>query len=222
MRITHFHSLLRSGLTACLLGMLPLAGLAQSSDETDNYSRLDLSLVSQQPVYASDGVTAWSTHNLQGVGVGYLFGINVTGHHLPLFLEVGPECSFTRRSEEIDYWDIQLNKTSDEVNTQLLSLSTPLDLSYHCRLNDDVVLAPAVGLQAKVNLLAKVSSEGETTNLLDGEARRFQLGWNLGCGLYYNRLYLGLRFTSDVTPFLPEKHDKLRYQCYVLTLGVRL
>lgn len=215
---------------ALIIGTMPLLATAQGGEEeTGNYSRLDLRLVSQQPVYSESGISALSTHSLHGVGIGYIIGINVTGHRLPLYLEVGPELCYGQRSVEIDYWehDGLTSKTTEEQSTKLLSLSSPIDLTYHCHLTDNLVFAPVAGLQAKVNLQAEVSSQSEkkhedmTTDLFDEDAHRFQLGGNLGCGLYYKRLYGEIRYTADITPFQTESHVKLRHQSSSLAIGFR-
>lgn len=195
---------------ACLAGLLlcsvPLSVSAQSTDvSTQNYSRLSLSYAITQPVISTSGISSVSTHNLYGMSVGYLYGINVTDHRLPLFLEVGPECSYVRRSDEIDYWEDNFLLSQEETRTQLLTFSTPINLAYMHPLSDALMLAPSAGLNAKVNLTA----------------HRFQLGWNAGCGIYLHRYYLGLRYTADFTSFMSQGKIKEKTQTLDLSIGLR-
>lgn len=209
-------------LVASLLAM-PFVTKAQSAapQAGENYSRMNLSFVSMQPVYSGHGVSAMSSHSLYGAGISYLYGINVTGHRMPLFVEVGPECSFARRSEEIDYWDGSTMTMHDEIDTRILTLGTPINLSYQYRLSDNVMVAPSAGLNAKVNLMAKTRSKGATIDLFDMDAHRFQLGWNAGCGIYLDRLYLGLSYTADITPFISQSKEEESFHDIKVSLGLR-
>lgn len=208
-------------LSALLLCSTMAASAGDYYYETDNYTRLDLNLVSTQPVTTSYSYTAISQHNLYGLGLSYLRGVNLTGKRLPLFLEMGPEVNFVRRSDEVDYWDDNIMVDRDNVNTQLLTLSMPVDLAYQYRVTDVIVLAAAAGVNAKANLMAKTSVDSETTDLFDEGASRFQMGWNAGCGIYFNRFYLGFRFTADITPFMEHGEVKERFQSSSLSLGLR-
>lgn len=203
-----------------LVCMLPYATLAQSHTDEKNYSRLTFDLVVSQPIYTGEGVSAASTHNLYGVGIGYLYGIKISGQRLPLFLEVGPECTFVRRTDELDYWDGNTLSRHDELETQILCLGSPINLTCHYHLNNDLVLAPSAGLTAKVNLLAKTKSEGKSTSMFDDGAHRFQLGWNIGGGLYVGRYYVGLCYTADVTSLQSHDYWKERFQNFTINLGL--
>lgn len=211
-------------LAVMLLWFLPctVAGQTKTVDsDMQNYSRLNFSFAITQPVTSSHGVTSVSTHNLYGMNVGYLFGINLTDHRLPLFLEVGPEGSYVRRTEEIDYWDDLYLINQEEISTQLLSISSPINLAYLYRLTDNLVLVPSAGLNAKLNLVANNRVKGETFDLFDQDAHRFQLGWNAGCGIYLHRYYLGLRYTADITSFLSQRQLKEKYQNIDFSIGLR-
>lgn len=192
-----------------------------SAQDVADYSRLSVSLVSAQPVSSGGGVPLVSNHSLRGVGASYLMGFNVCGRRLPLFVEVGPECSYVRNTDDIDYWDEDVLVLHDEVSTKLLWLGSPINLTYLHRLTDNVALAPSAGLNVKVNLLAEVSSLGVDEDCFDHDAHRVQLGCNAGCGLYLDRFYLGLRYRADVTPFMAQGGKKERYQDFSLSVGVR-
>lgn len=219
---SHHRTLLRCLVAALLLGCA--SGSAQeqtTAPDTDAYSRLSVSLVGMQPVYTGYHATSLSTHSLYGLGVGYVLGINVTGHSLPLFLEVGPELVFARRTDDIDIWDGDQLISAYTLSTQMLTLSTPIDLAYHLRLTDGLVLAPAAGLTAKAHLLASTTEDGVSVNLFNTDAHRFQLGCNVACGLYLGRFYVGLSYAADLTSFQSAGPMEESYRCLDLTAGLR-
>lgn len=205
-----------------MLGSIAFGAAAQTSaTDTDNYTRATLGMVISQPVYTGEGVARVSNHNLYGMSAGYLFGINVTSHSMPLFVEVGPELSFARRSEEIDYWEDHTLTLHDEIHTKRLTLSSPVNMVYLHHFSDAIALAPSAGLQAKVNLLAETSSEGKTTSLFSHGANRFQLGWDAGCGIYFDRFHLGISYAADLTPFMSDHDEKERYQNLTFSIGLK-
>lgn len=205
-----------------LLCLLASSLSAQSNPTANaNYTRLDFDFIQSQPVITGNGVMLKSNHNLYGMGVGLLYGYNITGHSIPLYLEIGPECSFVRRTEEIDYWEEDIMTQHEEVKTQLLTIGTPINLAYHLRLTDVISLTASTGLNAKVNLLAEVRSDAETTDLFEEGANRFQMGWNIGCSVNFKHFSLGLRHQDDFTPFISNKRDKERYSNFTLSLGFK-
>lgn len=206
---------------ALALCSIAAASAQSSASDTDNYSRVTLGTVISQPVYTGDGIARVSNHNLYGVSAGYLVGINVAGHSMPLFVEVGPELGFARRSEEIDYWEDHTLTLHDEIQTKRLTLSSPVNMVYLHHFTDAIALAPSAGLQAKVNLLAETSSEGKTTSLFDAGANRFQLGWDVGCGIYFGRFHLGFSYVADITPFMSDDDEKERYQNLNFSIGLK-
>ena len=211
-------------LAVALLMAAALTASAQkfSLTDTDDYSRLDLLPNLADPIYYDHGLHATS-HMAPGIGIGYLFGINVTGHSLPLFLEVGPEVNYNVRFEEVDTWDDASGKpTEEDFTTRMLNVGVPLNVVYKVRFTDAISLAPFAGLNAKFNLLASTYRDGkEIADSFDDGANRFQMGWNAGVGIYFNRFYVGQRFSSDITPFLKERYYKLKYKNYYLSFGVK-
>lgn len=188
----------------------------------DHYARFSASLTSTEPVYDVHGVTKPTSHNLSGFTAGALVGLNLTRHHLPLFLEFGPEFTFVRRSDQIDYWDGDHLTGHDDIETRLLTLGTPINLTYHVPLLPWLRIAPSAGLNVKAHLQAKDSDGHSDYNLLlDDDVHRLQLGCNVGCGIYLSRLYLGLRFDKDLTPFRSLKHLDESYQSLHATLGLK-
>lgn len=80
-------------------------------------------------------------HVSVGASFGYIFGINLGGPSVPLFLEVGPELNYSRSVPHLvtqkdyylsDYWEEWIyderNKSS-AFRTHLLNISSPINLA---------------------------------------------------------------------------------------------
>lgn len=187
---------------------------ASLNSDVDNYGLLTFS-----PVFSIPYIDDDSGDTFYGIGIGYLFGINITGHKIPLFLEVGPEVNYMTRKDKAD------SKYVDDSWYHLLSVNTPLNVAYKLKVGDNITLAPFAGLTARINILAMSVDDEETYNAFDdGNAKRFQLGFNAGFGAYFNRFYVGYRYNHDLTAF--EKNDysskyDLVFDHHYITLGIK-
>lgn len=181
--------------------------------DVKNYGRLNISPAFSLPYMDGEyGETYW------GLGIGYLFGVNLTGQHIPLFLEIGPEITWLTRTEKVDeiYYD--------KIYFHLLSLSSPLNISYKISLGNKNYIAPFIGLTAKFNMMATIQDEVVHSmfnkDYSEDIPNRFQLGWNTGVGFYFNRFYLGYRYSPDITSFIKEDHQSLSFDCHYINLGI--
>lgn len=182
---------------------------------TENYSRLNILPIFSQANVSGNGVNMTLDDLMYGIGIGYLFGINITGHNIPLFLEIGPEINYTCRYDEGD-------KSVEDTFTQMITIGTPINVAYKIGLSDAISLAPFAGLNAKINVLSAVYQDGETYDTFDNvDANRFQLGWNVGIGCYFNRFYLGYRYYSDITPFWKENGVKATIDNNYINFGIK-
>lgn len=179
--------------------------------DTDNYKRLNFSIVMSQPtlsgrISGTDFRSSEIDDMMFGVGIGYLYGINITGHNLPLFLELGPEFNYTFNVIEDTYYD-------EKTWLHFLSVGTPIDVAYRLRLSDNISLAPFGGLDVRVNAMALAVGDDYTASYFNSDdfeptANRFQLGWNVGIGFYFGKFYLGYRFNSDIIPFMSDSEGR--------------
>lgn len=186
-------------------------GTAFINTDTDNYRRLTFSLNMAQPtlsgrISGSDFRSSDIEDMMFGAGIGYLFGINITGHNLPLFLELGPEVNYTFNAIEDKYYD-------EKTWLHFLNVGTPVDVAYRLRLSESISLAPFGGLDVRVNAMALATGDDYTASYFDSDdfeptANRFQLGWNVGMGFYFGKFYLGYRFNSDIIPFMSDSEGR--------------
>lgn len=189
---------------------------------TDNYTRLDLQFILSQQGYRKHEVHYTNKHDQYGLGIDYLVGINITGHKLPLFVEIGPDINYTFRYEEVDYWDHSEKYYEEEIKNRKLSIGTPVNISYKIRLCDAISIAPYLGLNVKYNILAASYYDDRKIDAFDDEnANRFQLGWNIGFGFYFKNFYVGNKFYKDITPFIENRGAKVSFRNYYLNLGVK-
>lgn len=209
-------------LAALILAAATLPASAQFfNTDTDDYTRLDFQLILSHPEYEDYGVYFSNTHTQYGLGLNYIYGYNLTGHKLPLFVEFGPELNYTYKYEEIDYWDIHDCLETEKIRTRRLTLGTPVDFVYKFRLTDGITVAPYAGIDIKANLLAATYTNGIKADAFSEGANLFQLGWNLGFGFYFNKFYLGHRYSEEITPFIEKHRSKTIFRNNYLNLGIR-
>lgn len=155
----------------------------------------------------------YGNFSTNGFELGYVHGFSFT-KKVPLFFQTGlkMDMGFWGSSGSDVFDDIKLKGNLD-VTT--MSFSVPLDIAYKVVLGDSrsVALTPYAGLNAKLNALAdvkaKVSAGGqsasETVSLFDDAGmRRFQLGWHVGVGLSFSRLYVGAQYGTDFISIVEE------------------
>lgn len=166
------------------------------------YDRVTLDYVNRtiSPKHGDDDST-------NGFALDYIHGFSLTSA-LPLFLEtgIGVDMGFWSESYDNDYYD-----EDAELNLTTISVSVPVNLAYKLQFTDAFSLQPYLGLNLKVNALAryKMSFDGyEEDNEdwsafdkdemgKDGVWNRFQMGWHIGVGINYNTFYLGLSYGTD-------------------------
>ena len=70
------------------------------------------------------------------------------------------------------------------------------------------MIAPYAGLYFRGNLFGEHEYDGETCNWFDdmedggGEAKRFSYGFQIGVGVEFNKLYLGISYGTDLNKFI--------------------
>lgn len=192
------------------------------------YSRLYVSYNPQTIKYDFDNVDDLS---LTGFSVGYTYGLSVS-KELPLFVELGARFNYSFKNEDVgedDYYD------EGELKTKYMNLAVPVNLAYKLTLpNGKVSITPFVGLTFKYNIKAesKYEPSDEASEWvdeveidyfdkddMDGDDNtwsRFQVGWQIGAGLSYNSLYVGLHYGAD----FGEVAKKTKISNWGLSVGV--
>ncbi|MBQ0058091.1 MAG: outer membrane beta-barrel protein [Bacteroidales bacterium] len=175
---------------------------AFAQDVTDNYSR----------IYASYGFQSMKnqTDSDKGAQLGLLYGLNLTGNSAPLFFQLGAELNWVTYSE-------------DELRETLVNVAVPLNLSYKIAFSDNVSLEPYAGLNLRLNVMGSLSADGSDEKIdyfEDLDAKRFQLGLNVGASININNISLGYRFNPDLTDYfdIDGTNSKTRY--HFISLGI--
>lgn len=178
---------------------------SQMVKDTENYSRVS---VSYNPLKVKFDVEGVSDVKMNGFSAGYTYGLNIL-KTAPLFVEFGANVMYASGKESDGYEDWSYEQT---YNT--LSLNVPVSVSYKFSFADKMSLSPFVGLNIRGLLLAKgkyteSSSyyEGEDLSMdinyfdkedtLDDPWKRVQVGWQIGVGFNYKKLYVGVAYGSD-------------------------
>lgn len=186
------------------------AGNLFSGSRVDDYKRVQLSFVAAKPVF--DGESEDAT---KGISAGILWGKGILDN-VPLAVEFGANVNWTRYSEEESYYGYEI-----EEKNNFLNITIPVNLAYHFAVNDDITVIPHVGLNMRFHILAKTTEEAdgekEKTNWFDDyDAKRFQLGANLGIGMTWQNYYLGYQFQADFMEFKEETKWRTNY----ITVGI--
>lgn len=151
----------------------------QAQDLTDNY----------QKVYAGFQTNAAFDSNvdaLKGFDLGYAYAFNITGHNIPLFLEVGAEYSY-------------LQRTDHDIKFKDHSLQIPLNISYKFG-NEKFSVAPFVGEALKVHMSTKIEDQSVFDD--DSNAKRFQAYLNLGVNFVIaSHVQIGYRYQLSEIKF---------------------
>lgn len=170
----------------------------QETSSSNNYSRyaVGYNSVSFSDDYTDESLTGFSLEWNKGVSVSTT---------LPLFVETGIGASYSWTSK-------------DEVDYRFATIQVPLNLVYKYELTDGVMIAPYAGLYFRGNLFGEFESDGETVNWFDDledggwEANRFSYGFQIGVGIEFNKLYLGISYGTDLNKFIDV--DETGYDYY--------
>lgn len=136
-----------------------------------------------------------------GFEVGYIHGFNLT-KSVPLFFQTGLKLDMGFDSESTTVSGI---KVDGKLKT--MSLSVPLDISYKIVFgeNSSTAFIPFAGFNLKLNTMGKITakasqgsvSASESISLFDEGMKHFQVGWYMGFGFQFSRVYVGADFGTD-------------------------
>ena len=186
----------------CLLGIASTvsAQFVNTNSSSMNSSSSDVSSwsglrVSYHPVSIED-------LDLTGASIGYVKSFSIS-NGTPIFVETGANVSWvggTVFEEPEDYEDIKLN---------VFSVNVPINLGYKLAFSNTASIFPFVGLTLRGNVVGNYSCDGESTNAFDDELeflklKRFQIGWQVGVGANFNKLYIGASYGTDFSEILED------------------
>ncbi len=164
--------------------------------------------------------------SLNGFGIEYIHGFNLK-KNLPLFLEIGAKLDFAIGAQAVD--EITSRSKTLRMEMHKMYIAVPLNLAYTAYVGKNVSLMPYMGLQCKINILAQsrtfsvpeivmgadgvpilpsiygdIVSKWESLYPGDGksmfgEKYHYQVGWHVGVGVEYRRIYIGINYGTDFT-----------------------
>ena len=198
------------------------------NDEQKDYNRVGISYNYTNASFNAIAKMAlpFDGVGLNGVGVDYIHGFSLSSK-LPMYIETGINYSYNLGSKDVVYEDEDPAKY--EAKFQGMNFQIPVNYVYRYAINDNMTLAPYVGLNFKLHLTAKAKSkyvdpddsandeESEWFNLFDkadmSEAfedevdktlNRFQMGWHVGVGFQYKPFYVALQYGTDFLPLFSQ------------------
>lgn len=202
--------------------------------ESANYNRLNLSYNSlglDKKLFDNDEK---DLATMNGLSISWTKGISISSSS-PLFIETGLGLTYAWKSveEKEDGYE-------DKITNTFLGLTVPVNLVYKWNVpNTDINIAPFVGLYLRGNIVG--NSNYEWSNLYDSGdedtnwfndydddddpgwgASRFSIGWNIGVGLEYSKLYVGLSYGSDLNNFIDiDKGPSSKIGTFAATVGFK-
>lgn len=188
-------------MVACLLGIASTASaqfvntnsssMSNGSSNTDAWQGVR---VSYHPV----SIDYYIDSELNGLSIGYAksFGIS---KNAPVFIETGANVSWFggKLGYEPEDWE--------EMKLNVISVNVPINLGYKFDFSENWGLFPYVGLTLRGNVIGKVKTEdGSDTNIFDseGSGKRFQIGWQIGIGVNFNKFYISASYGTDFNEFI--------------------
>lgn len=205
--------------------------LGNRDDDCKGYDRISLSYNNDSYGFNKDAKWYFEaeeakTASMNGFGLNYVHGFSLS-QSLPMFLEMGGNVNFNfgnMFSEEEEYRDV---KYKFATKAQFIDLQVPVNYVYKINVGDDFSIAPYIGLNFKLNLVGKVKpvtevwtdddyemEEDDWLSLYSkddmdeiGTWNRFQMGWHIGAGFEYSKIYLGIQYGTDFIPAFSTSED---------------
>lgn len=203
--------------------LLAVAGLfmSASSFAQQSYDRVSLSFT---PTTFKTSMNNQSSKSdkIDGLTVDYVHGLNILPN-APLYVEFGAGLAYNNSNESTKAYFDGIEIFHAEADVSFLSAKVPVNLVYRVPLTKGISLAPYAGLQAKINLIGKATNENgiagqsskTSVSFFDYDAKRFQLGYQVGVGLNIKMVYVGVGYQGDMTSYLEEAKG----EGLVVTLG---
>lgn len=174
------------------------------------------------------------TLGTNGFGLNYTHGFGVANN---MFVEAGANIDFlfgSRTEKEYGYeWTLK---------TQNINLQVPVNFVYRFNITEGVSIDPYVGLNFKLHFSERMKEDykdlddpeynvsGKWISVFDDGAdamdgkdytwNRFQMGWQIGVGLNYEKYYLGVQVGTDFIPAYSHKFENVT--CKVNSTNVKV
>lgn len=136
--------------------------------------------------------------NFTTLSLGWAKAIQVS-NATPLFLRPGVALQYSFWSDDYD---------EEEISGKWLSIAPTLDFGYLFTPNSSISIFPYAGVTTRFNVWGEEKytyrDEEETYNLFDsdeGDCKRFQIGWRIGCDFHFSSFILGVGYGMDFNEF---------------------
>ena len=180
---------------------------------------------------------------MTGIGAEWIHGFGLSST-TPIYIESGLKFIYAFKSESQDDKKVGGKSYEYKTKYTMMNIAVPINLAYRFTLpgNSDVSITPFTGITLKYNIALKSKNTAdddfyddmgwskkqieefeESTDYFDkddmGDSKntykRFQFGWQIGAGLSYKALYLGLSYNLDFT----EAAKKTKTSNFAATIG---
>lgn len=198
------------------------SGNKMSSVDTEGWEKVYVSYNPMKMIIDTKGA---DDVEFTGFSLGYSKGYSIS-KDFPLFAEVGIEGTYAFKT--MDAEDLGYNSNYDiEQKTTYVGVSVPLNLGYKFTITEkNLSIVPYVGVNLRGNIIGKYKiiqdDEEEDYDYFDkddvgkdGQWKRVQFGYQLGIGLYYNQVYVGVGHSKDMS----ELCKKTKISKTSITLG---
>lgn len=163
-----------------ILSLILLIGgsVTKGDEHPDYYNRISMSFRNVNFTGASGYI---------GGSFNYTHGFSLSSR-LPIYLETGGALSYVGKDVNGNGWD-----------TGYGTIEVPVNATYRLTLpSSSIVFYPSLGLNFKGNIVGSSNMSRDTQEWFnDYDFKRFQLGWQLGVGMEYKKLFLGISFGTD-------------------------
>lgn len=126
----------------------------------------------------------------------------------PVYFGTGLRLNANFNSDNAEEYVSGYGKVKYKESMTVMSLTVPLNVSYKIGLSESATLQPYTGFGLKLNAIGKgsleVAGQKEDLNFFDkkdvGDAnwKRFQIGWHIGAGINFSKVYVGLEYGLDM------------------------
>lgn len=151
-------------------------------EEKPEYKNYDRIYMSYAPTRITEYYANFDNLMMHGVGLGWKKGINVTGKRLPLYLETGIAANFAFGEGD-----------------KLFNFVIPINVTYRFKIaSTKIYIGPYWGLNFKINYLWDWDRHDRSWFDYDSfDAKRFQMGTELGCNFDIYNFHLGVGWGVD-------------------------
>lgn len=196
----------------CVLALAANAQIVSSSSRS--IKTADAVYPNYNRIYVGYHPTTWEMDDVigtdldaAGYALGWTGGYSIT-KKAPLYLEAGLNLKYNSKSKNLGSYD-------GEAEFKALCLSVPVSISYKYDIPnvDGLSIAPYAGLHLNGNIIGEMKYKGyyssEKLNVFDDDdvddpANRIQFGYQIGVGVNYKALYLGVGYSSEFTEYMED------------------